>query len=61
MKTRDTKQLAAAKQVMDQYNEALSALAKPENEMPDELRQQVEVARKRMDKYRKTYSALAKR
>lgn len=53
------KQMAAARETMDRYREALSALAENEN-TSEEFPRQLEVARERMEKYKGVYRALAK-
>ncbi|MFI0847671.1 hypothetical protein [Mesorhizobium sp. IMUNJ 23232] len=52
------KQLEAAREGMDRYRTALSALAG--NDISEQLRLRIEVARERMAKYKAVYSALAK-
>ena len=63
--TRDLeRQLAAPREVADQYDEALSSSAKSKTEalkdMTPEMRRQMEAARERMKKYHNVYSKLEK-
>lgn len=52
------RQMEAAREGMDRYRTALSALAGKDTS--EELRTQIEVARERMTKYQAVYRALAK-
>ncbi len=58
------RQMAAAREGMDGYREALSALAKSEAEalkdMTPEMQRKMETAKERMNKYETAYSRLAK-
>jgi hypothetical protein len=60
--SRIARQLDAAREVMDQHGEALSALGESDNlaNASEEFRHQLKVARERMKKYETAYRALAK-